>query len=90
MEGLGERRRLRANRRVSCVLGDDAAGLARSRRETHTATPSSRRRVDGVDVNAMAFRTTTAVVYALGGAVWRLLLLYRVDERAEDAARLRA
>ena len=71
------------------MLGDDAAGLARSRRETHTATPSSRRRVDGVDVNAMAFRTTKAVVYALGGAVWRLLLLYRVDERAEDA-RLRA
>ena len=43
-----------------------------------------------VDVNAIAFRTTKAVVNTLGGAVWRLLLLYRVDERAEDAARLRA
>jgi hypothetical protein len=38
----------------------------------------------------MAFRTTTAVVYALGGAVWRLLLLYLVDERADAAVRLRA
>ena len=35
-------------------------------------------------------RATTAVVYALGGAVWRLLLLYRVDERADAAVWLRA
>ena len=38
----------------------------------------------------MAFRTTTAVVYALGGAVWRPLLLYLFDERADDAVLLRA
>ena len=38
----------------------------------------------------MAFRTTKAVVYALGGAVWRLLLLYLFDERADDAVLLRA
>ena len=33
-------------------LGDDAAVLAPSKAETHTATPSSRRRVDGVEVDA--------------------------------------
>jgi len=37
----------------------------------------------------MAFRTTKAVVHTLGGAVWRLLLLYLFDARAE-VLRLRA
>jgi len=88
LEALGERGRLRKS--TSELLARRRRGrLAKSRREIHTATPSSRRRVDGVDVDAMAFRTTTAVVYALGGAAWRLLLLYLFDARAE-VLRLRA
>ena len=67
----------------------EALGERRGLRAKSTTESCVRRRVDGVDVDAMASRTTTAVVYALGGAVWRPLLLYLFDERAE-VLRLRA